>query len=76
MDDPERAFARATAYYRAQGYAKEWDDARIRSLATRDAVTDEWREGGAEEGHEFAILTDTLSSALRVSSWPTLGKGW
>ena len=27
---------------------------------TRDDITDEWGERGAQEGREFALLTDTL----------------
>lgn len=34
--------------------------AALRSIVTRDEMTAEWRQRGAEEGREFAILTDTL----------------
>jgi hypothetical protein len=32
----------------------------MRTILTRDELTDEWRERGAQEGKEFAILTDTI----------------
>jgi DNA-damage-inducible protein D len=61
MENPSPAIDRARQYYLAQGYSAEWIDARLQGIVARDDLTAEWRERGAEEGREFAILTDTLS---------------
>lgn len=60
LENPGLAIDRARHYYLAQGYSAEWITQRLRSVVTRDDLTDEWRERGAQEGREFAILTDTL----------------
>lgn len=60
MENPALAIERARQYYLAQGYSAEWIDARLQGIVARDDLTAEWRERGAEEGREFAILTDTL----------------
>lgn len=46
-------------YHRA-GYPDEWIAARLENIQGRDDITTEWRERGADEGREFAILTDVL----------------
>jgi len=60
MENPALAIDRARQYYLAQGYSPEWISQRLRSIITRDDITAEWRERGAQEGRDFAILTDTL----------------
>jgi hypothetical protein len=60
LENPALAIDRARQYYLAQGYSNEWITQRLRSIVTRDDLTDEWRERGAQEGREFAILTDAL----------------
>ncbi len=60
LENPALAIDRARQYYLAQGYSAEWIAQRLRSIVTRDDITDEWRERGAREGREFALLTDTL----------------
>jgi hypothetical protein len=60
LENPSLAIDRARQYYLAQGYSAEWIAQRLRSIVTRDDIIDEWRERGAQEGREFALLTDTL----------------
>jgi DNA-damage-inducible protein D len=60
MENPGLAIDRARQYYLSRGYSQEWIAQRLRSIVTRDDITDEWRERGAQEGREFALLTDTL----------------
>lgn len=60
IENPALAIDRARQYYLAQGYSAEWIDARLQGIIARDDLTTEWRERGAQEGREFAILTDTL----------------
>lgn len=60
-ENPELAADRMRQLYRARGYSDEWIDRRLQGIVVRDELTQEWRERGAEEGRQFAILTDILS---------------
>jgi hypothetical protein len=60
MRDPELAADHLQQLYRQQGYSEAWIEQRMRTILTRDELTDEWRERGAHEGKEFAVLTDTI----------------
>lgn len=60
IENPELAADRMRQQYRALGYTDEWIDRRLQGIVIRDELTSEWRERGANEGKEFAILTDTL----------------
>jgi DNA-damage-inducible protein D len=60
--------------YERLGYADAWIATRLKNVVARNALTDEWRERGAEEGREFALLTDTLSLVLSISPQPSIGK--
>lgn len=60
IETPERAADRMRQLYRQRGYSEEWIRARLQSIITRDELTEEWRERGAREGREFAVLTDIL----------------
>jgi hypothetical protein len=61
LENPALAIGRARQYYLSKGYSPEWIAPRLRSIVTRDDITEEWRERGAQEGREFALLTDTAS---------------
>lgn len=60
-ENPELAADRMRQHYRALGYPDEWIDRRLQGIIVRDELTQEWRERGAEEGQQFAILTDILN---------------
>jgi DNA-damage-inducible protein D len=62
IEHPEAALDRVRATYRARGYEEAWIEERLRNDLIRNELTDEWKDRGAKEGVEFAILTDTLSS--------------
>ena len=49
--------------YRVKGYSDEWIEKRMRGIAVRDKLTNEWKNRGVEEGKEFAILTSEISKA-------------
>jgi hypothetical protein len=49
--------------YEQKGYPKEWIDKRLRGIAIRQSLTDEWRERGVKEGKDYAILTAEISKA-------------
>ena len=54
---------RAKEYYELKGYPKDWIDKRLRGIAIRQDLTDEWKKRGVEEQREFAILTNEISKA-------------
>tara|TARA_B100000315_G_C14562259_1_gene581104 strand:+ start:1154 stop:2011 length:858 start_codon:yes stop_codon:yes gene_type:complete len=63
MENPELAQDRAKKYYELKGYPKEWIDKRLRGIAIRQELTEEWRTRGVEEQKDFAILTNEISKA-------------
>jgi hypothetical protein len=63
IEDPELASKRTRALYRAKGYSDAWIERRMRSIAIRDELTDEWKKRGVREQREYAILTAEISKA-------------
>jgi hypothetical protein len=49
--------------YELKGYPKDWIDKRLRGIAIRQNLTDEWKERGIERERDFAILTAEISKA-------------
>lgn len=63
IEDPELATKRTRALYKAKGYSDDWIEKRMRSIAIRDELTDEWQKRGVREQREYAILTAEISKA-------------
>ncbi|HJX06197.1 MAG TPA: BRO family protein [Candidatus Nanoarchaeia archaeon] len=63
IQDPELAQKRMKELYRAKGYSDEWIEKRVRGIAIRQELTDEWKNRGVDENVEFAILTNDISKA-------------
>ena len=63
IEDPELATKRTRALYRAKGYSDAWIEKRMRSIAIRDELTDEWKKRGVREQLEYSILTAEISKA-------------
>ncbi|MBU0757391.1 MAG: Bro-N domain-containing protein [Nanoarchaeota archaeon] len=63
IENPELAQDRMKEIYSAKGYPKDWIDKRLRGIAIRQNLTDEWRERGIREEMDFAILTAEISKA-------------
>ena len=63
IENPELAQNRAKEYYELKGYPKDWIDKRIRGIAIREDLTDEWKSRGVHEENDFAILTNEISKA-------------
>jgi hypothetical protein len=63
IEDPELATKRTHALYKAKGYSDDWIEKRMRSIAIRDELTDEWKKRGVKEQREYAILTAEISKA-------------
>ena len=49
--------------YEQKGYPKDWIDKRLRGIAIRQNLTDEWKERGITEKSDYAILTAEISKA-------------
>ena len=60
IENPELAMGRMQNLYEKKGYPKEWIDKRLRGIAVRQDLTDEWKERGAATRLEFAILTNEI----------------
>lgn len=63
IQDPELAQKRMKELYRAKGYSEAWIEKRVRGIAIRQELTDEWKNRGVDENKEFAILTNEISKA-------------
>jgi len=63
IENPELASKRIREIYSAKGYSDEWIEKRLRGIAVRDELTDEWKKRGVKEHIEFAILTSEISKA-------------
>ena len=63
IENPEPAQERMKAVYEAKGYPKDWIDKRLRGIAIRQNLTDEWKERGIREERDFAILTAEIARA-------------
>lgn len=63
IEDPELASTRARELYEAKGYPKDWIEKRMRAIAIRGALTDEWKARGVAEGREYSILTAEIARA-------------
>ncbi len=60
IENPELAMARMKELYEKKGYPKEWIDKRLRGIAVRQDLTDEWQQRGARSSIEYAILTNEI----------------
>src|SRR3989338_6221616 len=63
IENPELAQARMKQLYEQKGYSKEWIEKRLRGIAIRQELTEEWKNRGIKEEKEFAILTNEISKA-------------
>jgi prophage antirepressor-like protein len=63
IENPELAQERMKELYEQKGYPKDWIDKRLRGIAIRQTLTDEWKERGIKEHRDYAILTAEISKA-------------
>ncbi len=63
IENPELAQLRMKELYRSKGYSEDWIEKRVRGIAVRQELTDEWKNRGVTEDREFAILTNEISKA-------------
>jgi hypothetical protein len=63
IEDPELATKRTRMLYKLKGYPDDWIEKRMRGIAIREELTDEWQKRGAKEKREYEILTAEISKA-------------
>ena len=63
MIDPELTFQMAVEDYRRQGYSDKWIENRMKSIRTRNELTNEWKRSGVTEQKDYAMLTNILTKA-------------
>ncbi len=63
IEDPELATQRTRALYKAKGYPDDWIEKRMRGIAIREELTDEWEKRGIQTQKDYAILTAEISRA-------------
>lgn len=63
IENPELAQKRMKVLFEQKGYPKDWIDKRLRGMAIRQNLTDEWKERGLEKQRDYAILTAEISKA-------------
>lgn len=63
IENPELAQERMKSLYEQKGYPKAWIDKRLRGIAIRQNLTDEWKERGVMHAKDYAILTAEISKA-------------
>lgn len=63
IENPELASRRARELYKLKGYPDDWIEKRLRSIAIREELTDEWKNHGVNESRDYAILTAEISRA-------------
>ena len=63
IENPELATLRTRELYKAKGYPDDWIEKRMRSIAIREELTEEWKNREVKEKFEYAILTAEISKA-------------
>ncbi len=63
IENPELATKRTRALYKAKGYSDDWIEKRMRGIAIREELTDEWKNRGAKGHQDYEILTAEISKA-------------
>jgi len=63
IENPELAAQRTRELYKLKGYPDDWIEKRMRSIAIREELTEEWKNHGINEKIEYSILTAEISKA-------------
>ena len=63
IQNPELALKRMKEIYKAKGYSEDWIEKRVRGIAIRDELTDEWKKRDVKTEKEYGILTSEISKA-------------
>ncbi len=63
IENPELATKRTRILYKLKGYPDDWIEKRMRGIAIREELTDEWKKRGAKKDKDYKILTAEISKA-------------
>ena len=63
IENPELAIKRTRMLYKLKGYSEDWIEKRMRGIAIREELTDEWKNRGAKDYKDYEILTAEISKA-------------
>ncbi len=63
IENPELSTQRTRILYKLKGYPDDWIEKRMRGIAIREELTDEWQKRGAQEQKDYEILTAEISKA-------------
>ena len=63
IENPELATKRTRILYKLKGYSDDWIEKRLRGIAIREELTDEWKNRGAKNKQDYEILTAEISKA-------------
>ena len=63
IENPESATKRTRMLYKLKGYSNDWIEKRMRGIAIREELTDEWKNRGAKRQKDYEILTAEISKA-------------
>jgi len=63
IENPELATQRTRELYKLKGYPDDWIEKRMRSIAIREELTEEWKNRGVNKQKEYAVLTAEISKA-------------
>ena len=63
IENPELAIKRTKILYKLKGYPDDRFEKRMRGIAVREELTDEWQKRGAKEKKDYEILTAEISKA-------------
>ena len=67
IENPELATKRTRMLYKLKGYSEDWIEKRMRGIAIREELTDEWKNRGAKEQQDYKILTAEISNLKNCS---------
>lgn len=63
IENPELATKRTRMLYKLKGYSEDWIEKRMRGIAIREELTDEWKKRGVKDNQEYEILIAEISKA-------------
>ena len=61
IENPELATKRTRMLYKLKGYSDAWIEKRMRGIAIREELTEEWKDRGAQTDKDYEILTAEIS---------------
>jgi len=63
IENPELGTKRTRELYKAKGYSDDWIEKRMRGIAIRDELTDEWKKRDVRQEKGYSILTAEIAKA-------------